>query len=159
MKSTRAHPRAYGENLLLLLVFAAELGSSPRIRGKLMLHWEHIIDRGLIPAHTGKTCRRPCTVRRYWAHPRAYGENPCPLSVPSSTRGSSPRIRGKLGWWWGVGVEGGLIPAHTGKTLEEWQNEPIRGAHPRAYGENAFSSTASDLRAGSSPRIRGKRRE
>ena len=52
---SRAHPRAYGENLGESREHTRAEGSSPRIRGKLESDSEALIARGLIPAHTGKT--------------------------------------------------------------------------------------------------------
>ena len=51
----RAHPRAYGENLQGSRQVVLVQGSSPRIRGKLLLIHHDLSARGLIPAHTGKT--------------------------------------------------------------------------------------------------------
>ena len=70
----------------------------------------------LIPAHAGKTQIGIEVVARERAHPRACGENSKWTYNPQKKLGSSPRMRGKhvaldLG-----PVDGGLIPAHAGKT-------------------------------------------
>ena len=51
----RAHPRACGENWRLGVGGRSFGGSSPRMRGKLRGGADFCNDRGLIPAHAGKT--------------------------------------------------------------------------------------------------------
>ena len=52
---TAAHPRSRGENKRKLRLFTDEEGSSPLTRGKPGPHARRCRDRGLIPAHAGKT--------------------------------------------------------------------------------------------------------
>ena len=54
----KAHPRACGENFAELHRASRRGGSSPRMRGKLPNITENVFNRGLIPAHAGKTYRR-----------------------------------------------------------------------------------------------------
>ena len=93
-------------------------GSSPRIRGKPVLDVAVVFGAGLIPAHTGKTTGAPEVPAKGWAHPRAYGENRGVPLLLRRRRGSSPRIRGKLLRNRRSGRVNGLIPAHTGKTVQ-----------------------------------------
>ena len=52
---TTAHPRACGENEARREIVVSSSGSSPRVRGKLLLV-QHVADDGrLIPARAGKT--------------------------------------------------------------------------------------------------------
>ena len=51
----RAHPRACGENPSPMPVAVRYLGSSPRVRGKLVHRFDSADDGGLIPARAGKT--------------------------------------------------------------------------------------------------------
>ena len=111
---------------------------------------------GLIPAHTGKTVTLATFRKWKRAHPRAYGENYTLRVFRDSVEGSSPRIRGKLMGREEEGLIGGLIPAHTGKTMSHWCVSVLREAHPRAYGENATPFPDISNFKGSSPRIRGK---
>ena len=74
-----------------------------------------------------------------------------------ATKGSSPRVRGKLSVPALARSARGLIPARAGKT---WPvTVPAFGAqaHPRACGENAKTSVPQAAQQGSSPRVRGKR--
>ena len=70
--------------------------------------------------------------------------------------GSSPRIRGKPDWFRPGLSAGGLIPAHTGKTLAFCRGAGLAGAHPRTYGENVEVPCETDDAWGSSPHIQGK---
>ena len=66
-------------------------------------------------------------------------------------------MRGKHTSSKGETIATGLIPAHAGKTpfaLRPWYR---RSAHPRACGENLAARDEMATRAGSSPRMRGKR--
>ena len=56
--STRAHPRACGENRSQPSEISALTGSSPRMRGKQAADLEQSVGAGLIPAHAGKTLHR-----------------------------------------------------------------------------------------------------
>ena len=50
-----AHPRSRGENLFTASARLEPWGSSPLTRGKLGLGMSDSVDKGLIPAHAGKT--------------------------------------------------------------------------------------------------------
>ena len=50
------------------------------------------------------------------AHPRSRGENGYQLVSGDLHEGSSPLTRGKLTGWHDDTLDGGLIPAHAGKT-------------------------------------------
>ena len=152
-----AHPRACGENCPRAVPVAHELGSSPRMRGKLGGLMIAPNRAGLIPAHAGKTemglTKRLCV----WAHPRACGENWCNSANLCPFEGSSPRMRGKLFVSTTQTLYCRLIPAHAGKTLSMPLWRHVRRAHPRACGENLLTAPATANAMGSSPRMRGKR--
>ena len=52
------HPRACGENLAGFIAEMALLGSPPRMRGKLKERLIEEENRGITPAHAGKTTTR-----------------------------------------------------------------------------------------------------
>ena len=52
----KAHPRVCGENARQTRDFAAQWGSSPRVRGKQFVRLSHLRPVRLIPACAGKTC-------------------------------------------------------------------------------------------------------
>ena len=151
-----AHPRACGENLLLLSRIARPAGSSPRVRGKPA---PPVADRpagGLIPARAGKTGGLGRSSGVCGAHPRVCGENSSHACTDGCPPGSSPRVRGKLVEPHQRRVRVRLIPACAGKTA--WSPSNSRGgtAHPRVCGENSTISASSRSARGSSPRVRGK---
>ena len=76
--------------------------------------------------------------------------------MDSISRGSSPRVRGKLVEHFIGSTRGRLIPACAGKTfIGRFLSETFK-AHPRVCGENATWGWADVLAMGSSPRVRGK---
>ena len=151
-----AHPRAGGENSMLVASASAGSGSSPRGRGKRPTSTGHPRRSGLIPARAGKTSgTQPCASTRR-AHPRAGGENRTSTSTRIGGRGSSPRGRGKHTASMSAGSNRRLIPARAGKTTPGRSLSPATRAHPRAGGENTKKPAVGRAGPGSSPRGRGK---
>ena len=111
-----AHPRSRGENLLEGLNRGVGLGSSPLTRGKHIARVKLAPDRGLIPAHAGKTDGTLDRTLMIWAHPRSRGENINCTSHVVFSHGSSPLTRGKPLGRIRDARPMGLIPAHAGKT-------------------------------------------
>ena len=91
-----------------------------------------------------------------WAHPRSRGENLTGGESVESTTGSSPLTRGKHRPGFGLGLLGGLIPAHAGKTGLVGTGTWYPGAHPRSRGENVEPLNRVAVHEGSSPLTRGK---
>ena len=152
----RAHPRACGENSSGGPDGESDMGSSPRVRGKLAGPQGGVLGDRLIPARAGKTRACPRRRRGRRAHPRACGENPRARHLPGDCYGSSPRVRGKQQW---VGRDegvAGLIPARAGKTGPTPSASSTKPAHPRACGENDYLVPDRQRDPGSSPRVRGK---
>ena len=110
----------------------------------------------LIPAWAGKTPTRFRVVRSLWAHPRVGGENRMGRRPSRRIVGSSPRGRGKRADVLFRLHELGLIPAWAGKTSNFLLGLHQDPAHPRVGGENVERCDARVIRAGSSPRGRGK---
>ena len=141
--SSPAHPRVCGENLTRRAVCRGNMGSSPRVRGKLCGHFLGSFGAGLIPACAGKTRRPRRRQTPPAAHPRVCGENSIVTLVIESTKGSSPRVRGKPGRKHPKPHPGRLIPACAGKTFFGETFKKQLGAHPRVCGENASDSSTS----------------
>ena len=134
----------------------ADLGSSPRGRGKRGLHRAVSVSSGLIPAQAGKTTQGPGNVPGRAAHPRAGGENQTWVLPKGQERGSSPRRRGKRDGLTPTLARTWLIPAQAGKTtLDDLGTRGVQ-AHPRAGGENGCTRRRGWRTCGSSPRRRGK---
>ena len=153
----RAHPRVCGENDNQHQNSSVEVGSSPRVRGKLLGHSSPETTLGLIPACAGKTTRVVPTVPSVRAHPRVCGENDLLLSDHSRGDGSSPRVRGKRDNPRSRSSLRRLIPACAGKTGHRYRIGRYDTAHPRVCGENRHRLISAIPRRGSSPRVRGKR--
>ena len=111
-----AHPRACGENEYDQCTSAKDVGSSPRVRGKLGKGAGSRARSGLIPARAGKTPFPPPRCRGWWAHPRACGENLRLHEELVRAHGSSPRVRGKPLGHHRAHERRRLIPARAGKT-------------------------------------------
>ena len=152
----RAHPRVCGENIKETEDAGGGLGSSPRVRGKRLTSERRPQGRGLIPACAGKTTVEAGNPRITRAHPRVCGENFSSVSRYARSRGSSPRVRGKLLTPLIGALTTGLIPACAGKTKFVHCADKIAWAHPRVCGENKIRESARFKVAGSSPRVRGK---
>ena len=152
----RAHPRSRGENNRRTAKRVDDLGSSPLTRGKQAPGHDHHRIAGLIPAHAGKTVDSHRCLSFCWAHPRSRGENNQPQPGPKNHPGSSPLTRGKRPSGAQGLVEGGLIPAHAGKTTNLSPVQKTTPAHPRSRGENGHPERRVLWKVGSSPLTRGK---
>ena len=110
------HPRACGANSVGVGVAPVELGSSPRMRGKLpVIHRDETNDR-IIPAHAGQTPSLEMPQYMTSDHPRACGANPTDSQPSSRLAGSSPRMRGKQLPIAKMLAHVRIIPAHAGQT-------------------------------------------
>ena len=69
------HPRVCGENGLRPWRRYAPPGTSPRMRGKLLICEESCTQPGNIPAYAGKTGGGSRRDPLRWEHPRVCGEN------------------------------------------------------------------------------------
>ena len=151
-----AHPRVCGENVTLSDAEEGCCGSSPRVRGKLVVHDAHATLIRLIPACAGKTRPRTAWCGVFQAHPRVCGENQGSTSSSAPGKGSSPRVRGKPLAYPQLLHDTRLIPACAGKTSRRCGGSWVPGAHPRVCGENGWLSRDWLYPLGSSPRVRGK---
>ena len=152
----RAHPRSRGENSSGVIGVPCAMGSSPLTRGKRARGEVLLVFTRLIPAHAGKTGASALASGAAGAHPRSRGENSVKSVVAKPINGSSPLTRGKLVLFFWLGLRGGLIPAHAGKTRERIPRRERDEAHPRSRGENACSRPVRRAGRGSSPLTRGK---
>ena len=139
-----AHPRSRGENARQALAKGATGGSSPLTRGKQYLGTAAVAQRGLIPAHAGKTSLTCSLTPPPRAHPRSRGENGFVAVGVTLGGGSSPLTRGKPGLRCHEDFMSGLIPAHAGKTARYRLGVSGERAHPRSRGENDLRSALSE---------------
>ena len=141
-----AHPRSRGENSGMASRPRSTTGSSPLTRGKHVADLTRAAHGRLIPAHAGKTRRRPHQSRPRTAHPRSRGENGPDAPLGILRAGSSPLTRGKQAPTMIGRGPPRLIPAHAGKTAANWSATFLAAAHPRSRGENVREDT--DRRCG-----------
>ena len=151
------HPRVCGEHDASHARLAAQLGSSPRMRGA-----QDAIQRdgprdGIIPAYAGSTAASGQTVACFRDHPRVCGEHHARRSVPDILKGSSPRMRGALHMPASILEGNGIIPAYAGSTSTSLTAERCPRDHPRVCGEHPRPDWGRVLLSGSSPRMRGAR--
>ena len=132
-------------------------GSSPRMRGALLLGVMLRALGGIIPADAGSTTASARTSPTSWDHPRGCGEHGESGSMAASNWGSSPRMRGApviVGY---ANTVSRIIPADAGSTERQNQHTVSSRDHPRGCGEHPQSALGAVYPRGSSPRMRGAR--
>ena len=112
----------------------------------------------IIPARAGQTLRIALQCRRFSDHPRACGANADSAPLTAAACGSSPRVRGKPSAAPPTDPIMRIIPARAGQTYSTLTHDSVHPDHPRACGANVPYGHAPFEHAGSSPRVRGKRR-
>ena len=152
------HPRVCGEHRRPRVCMGCKTGSSPRMRGAPHGHRLGVRGAGIIPAYAGSTSRRARRSRRGEDHPRVCGEHSTACATVAPLWGSSPRMRGALFLQLLPAVVVGIIPAYAGSTKGCPGTRWRRWDHPRVCGEHVSATKASVSALGSSPRMRGARR-
>ena len=137
----RDHPRACGENKFRLIRFILQSGSPPRMRGKLKITVREALETRITPAHAGKTAHICPTLQQERDHPRGCGENLWVRPFVAGSRGSPPRMRGKLIWNNSTRSNERITPADAGKTPVHKRTGDFALDHPRGCGEN-YAATA-----------------
>ena len=150
------HPRVCGEKASLMLASDAELGSPPRMRGKVREIKTGKSRRGITPAYAGK--RRRCCAFRWlpWDHPRVCGEKQNVAYSFAPRSGSPPRMRGKDDLNRKQYTNKGITPAYAGKSFSKCFRISSSRDHPRVCGEKLRAYTKIWNEWGSPPRMRGK---
>ena len=134
------------------------MGSSPRMRGAPRDEASERLAVGIIPAYAGSTSSSTATIWSGRDHPRVCGEHRFSLSERRPTAGSSPRMRGARLLGERPERLAGIIPAYAGSTWPRGSCPYRPRDHPRVCGEHVMPSWAPSASAGSSPRMRGARR-
>ena len=150
------HPRACGANRHVVKRRPQSVGSSPRMRGKLLLCFRVPSLVRIIPAHAGQTPPSGLATSGTPDHPRACGANAKVASSKFGTFGSSPRMRGKPIMGACYPITRRIIPAHAGQTSSLLPLSFLSTDHPRACGANYALDMEIPSGSGSSPRMRGK---
>ena len=176
-RASTDHPRSCGANVLSRLRWRGHFGSSPLVRGQLVLQLQRQRHARIIPARAGPTFLRGCKYPIYADHPRSCGANPvsfdvipvsqriiparaganCACRVISTKRhGSSPLVRGQPVIFPPLSVRARIIPARAGPTPFAISVASSVADHPRSCGANLMFSSAFFISSGSSPLVRGQ---
>ena len=156
---TTEHPRPYGEFTVGESTRQFVPGTSPPIRGIRIFAGVRRNHERNIPAHTGNSPCCPATSVGGPEHPRPYGEFSRGEAGNLTIGGTSPPIRGIRRRWGRGHALHRNIPAHTGNSAWCAVEFAQYAEHPRPYGEFITYRTAAELHGGTSPPIRGIRRE
>ena len=92
----RDHPRACGEEAKIFRAECGPTGSPPRVRGRVA---DQLTSRellGITPARAGKRDSSDKRKGNTTDHPRACGEESPSLRRSIASRGSPPRVRGRV---------------------------------------------------------------
>ncbi len=151
----RDHPRVCGEHRLRGHGHAVFVGSSPRVRGTLLVPRGRLVRRGIIPACAGNTDWRSSRGGAPGDHPRVCGEHLILTLQLIVIAGSSPRVRGTPVAAHVHARVRGIIPACAGNTRAAWTARRPWRDHPRVCGEHPIRLMRTSMNSGSSPRVRG----
>ena len=155
-KRTGDHPRVCGEKFRKAPRISTGRGSPPRMRGKVLLPYSPAWKYRITPAYAGKSHRRSFRHARRWDHPRVCGEKYLPWCRRSGSRGSPPRMRGKVPCPVFGRLSRGITPAYAGKSGFHTYCAGLVRDHPRVCGEKITGNKLTLVRYGSPPRMRGK---
>ena len=151
----RDHPRSRGVYAHLKRTRPDGYGSSPLVRGLLVMACASRSARGIIPARVGFTVG--ILYASIWRrdHPRSRGVYSIDEEMASETVGSSPLARGLLVRPESVNADDRIIPARAGFTGRG--SSPRRRArdHPRSRGVYRRVPSIAPRVRGSSPLARG----
>ena len=114
-KSHGDHPRVCGEKWHRRARPVVSLGSPPRVRGKVQQQYDNIQKERITPAYAGKRAMEEADEKVNKDHPRVCGEKPQGRMFWNETRGSPPRMRGKVSAGKILLHDGGITPACAGK--------------------------------------------
>ena len=126
------------------------------MRGKVSQFVDGCCTDGITPAHAGKSDEHGRRCKQSKDHPRACGEKLALLLISPLTRGSPPRMRGKVPLSICHCFCAGITPAHAGKRIGVCCVRHNRRDHPRACGEKQKIYPLDLSSYGSPPRMRGK---
>ena len=132
------------------------LGSSPRVRSRLM-HGCHIQGRhGIISACAEQTCRlRLCSIVA-WDHLRVCGADTRTATTTATMMGSSPRVRSRRRPRRLCGPQRRIISACAEQTGSDASPRRAGEDHLRVCGADPLASPVGKVWEGSSPRVRSR---
>ena len=153
------HPRMCGEHLSFMAFLMVSAGSSPHVRGARH-HLHKIATRhGIIPACAGSTFNASFGALQNRDHPRMCGEHAQGQWAAEVRVGLSPHVRGAHRRQPQLRQRAGIIPACAGSTSTPTTRNPTQWDHPRMCGEHRSGFNALFFLTGSSPHVRGARKD
>ncbi len=114
--ATWDHPRVCGEQADAYMDTLIVWGSSPRVRGTVIVILDVLHTVGIIPACAGNRSDKRLCEWLHRDHPRVCGEQVEQVSALGTDMGSSPRVRGTASLEDGVVFRLGIIPACAGNS-------------------------------------------
>ena len=105
------------------------------MRGKVLGASKGCDGVGITPACAGKSASHGCGSRGWRDHPRVCGEKCYNGVVKIFSRGSPPRMRGKVLLHLVTVEEIRITPAYAGKSIRLVSGDSIIKDHPRVCGE------------------------
>ena len=130
-------------------------GSSPRVRGTVLMMVRRSVSLRFIPTCAGNSCCSRSSVCLVTVHPRVCGEQLRISRVDHQTGGSSPRVRGTDAMPIAPRNTRGFIPACAGNSCQNSNLATDPPVHPRVCGEQRNHLVQQAAQCGSSPRVRG----
>ena len=112
----RDHPRVCGEKCTAGRHVFHDLGSPPRMRGKVIHPLILNVKIGITPAYAGKRASAPSTRPLSRDHPRVCGEKIMRHLKYVTCTGSPPRMRGKAAFQRSFCQNNRITPAYAGKS-------------------------------------------
>ncbi len=149
-------PRGCGGDSSNSISAVSAWGGSPRVRGRRHRRLDGPFRRGWIPAGAGETRRTSSRCATPRVDPRGCGGDAHQARDRSSSRGGSPRVRGRPGEYPRRTGFDGWIPAGAGETSARAGRTKPRRVDPRGCGGDASIPFLRKSRKGGSPRVRGR---
>ena len=155
----RVYPRPCGEALASSLYSSSIARLSPPVRGSQLTETEASREKRSIPARAGKPSAATSTTRRRRVYPRPCGEATKVVTLPDSTAGLSPPVRGSHPSRRWPRRRARSIPARAGKPRPGVQESGRAEVYPRPCGEAYRARNRRARNRGLSPPVRGSRCE
>ena len=155
LSATSVHPRVCGEHSVGCPSHRSASGSSPRMRGTFLVHFDYAVKARFIPAYAGNIVASWFGSIAATVHPRVCGEHLRPFLTFLRKVGSSPRMRGTSQYAQSNLSNVRFIPAYAGNMSSRECPPRASTVHPRVCGEHVTAAVSSVSIDGSSPRMRG----
>ena len=155
----REHLRVCGADLFAFELMEKFLGSSPRVRSRRPWEVHAHQPLGIISACAEQTGTQPERRSRPWDHLRVCGADIDHIGFAASILGSSPRVRSRPSRRGPHGRSGRIISACAEQTCLTITLKSASWDHLRVCGADSELTELGRRMAGSSPRVRSRRKQ